>query len=82
MATHELKIERHWFHEIQGRRKRCEVRKDDRGFRVGDVLILNEYDREAERYTGAMVRRIVSHILRDVPGVEAGYVVLSLVVGM
>lgn len=46
------------------RRKTVEVRKDDRGYRVGDVLILREWDPGSDSYTGRQVEVLVTHILR------------------
>jgi hypothetical protein len=47
MKVHELKIEYTYYSDIQLGHKTFEIRKNDRGFGVGDLLILNAYD-EAE----------------------------------
>ena len=41
---HELKILPHFFREGISGRKTFELRKNDRPFRKGDLLALNEYD--------------------------------------
>jgi hypothetical protein len=46
MATHELKTVAPHFAHVQSGAKRAEIRKDDRGFAVGDVLVLRENARE------------------------------------
>ncbi len=42
--------------------KRYEVRRFDRDFHVGDILILVEFDRETARYSGESVRAKVTTI--------------------
>lgn len=40
--------------------KRFEVRKNDRDFKVGDILVLQEYDPEADTYIGGIVSAITT----------------------
>lgn len=81
---HELKTWPVYFNEIVRGDKAFEVRKDDRGFRVGDDLLLKEYIPEgdediAEGYTGRILHRRVSTIFRDsTMGINQGYVVMGL----
>ena len=44
MKTHALKTHPEPFAAVCLGHKTCEVRKDDRGFKVGDVLLLEEYE--------------------------------------
>lgn len=75
---------------VEGR-KPFEVRKDDRGFVVGDVLVLREWEacgcdacghdfaKPSGGYTGRVVRRLVTHIERGPSwGLPAGMVVMGL----
>lgn len=48
--THELKILPEYFTAVASGIKRFEIRKNDRGYNVGDILRLNEY--ENGKYTG------------------------------
>ncbi|NSQ65029.1 DUF3850 domain-containing protein [Enterococcus faecalis] len=48
--THELKILPEYFTAVVSGIKRFEIRKNDRGYNVGDILRLNEY--ENGKYTG------------------------------
>lgn len=41
---HELKCKSEFFRDLRTEKKNFEVRKDDRGFCVGDYLALNEID--------------------------------------
>lgn len=75
---HELKILPKYFADIAFREKRFEIRKNDRDFKVGDILKLNEYD--GEKYTGHFIRRNVIYIHHGDGkyGLEEGYCVLGL----
>lgn len=76
---HELKTWPQQFAALLDGSKPYEVRVDDRGFAVGDLLRLAEWDYAAERYTGRETTRRVTHILEPGTfGLRPGYVVLSL----
>ena len=57
---HELKIEVEYFKLVLNGIKKFEIRKNDRGFRVGDLLILKEYDTGI--YTGREINVWVTYI--------------------
>lgn len=46
MTTHDIKVHPQYFNAIADGSKPFEVRKDDRGYAVGDVLRLREWDPE------------------------------------
>ena len=58
-------------------RKTVEIRKDDRHFQAGDILVLEEDD-VVNGYTGRSVQRMVTHCLREEPWVPRGFVALSI----
>lgn len=60
MASHNLKIHRQHFGPVQLGLKTAELRLNDRDFKVGDWLILNEWD---NGYTGQQVARKLSTLL-------------------
>lgn len=63
--VHKLKTWPCYFEEVfQGRRK-FEIRINDRNFQVGDTLLLEEYDIDAEAYTGRHCHREVTYILTN-----------------
>lgn len=69
------------FRDIRSGVKTFEVRLDDRGFRVGDHLVLLEYDPLTTCYSGETERRVVTHLLSGGQfGIAPGYVVMSLAV--
>ena len=78
MSEHSLKILPPYFAAVAEGRKPFEVRKDDRGFQVGDVLVLSEWTPE-QGYTGAMMGQRVTYIYRgEAGGLQEGYVVMGL----
>lgn len=78
MATHELKTVQPHLSAVQSGSKRAEIRRDDRGFAVGDVLVLREYDPAADALTGRFVEVRVTHVLRGFEGLATGFVALSI----
>lgn len=79
MATHNLKCWPEFYVEVRSGRKTFEVRKDDRGFKVGDVLILECWDPVAKDYTGDFFPVRVNYILPGGSfGVLPGFVVMSI----
>jgi hypothetical protein len=79
MTTHELKTWPLYFRAVANGSKPFEVRKDDRGFAVGDVLWLREWDPATQEYTGDECRAEVTYVLRDyAPAIGEGYAVLGV----
>lgn len=59
---HELKILPEYYNEVLSKNKLFELRKNDRDYKVGDFLILKEF--ENGNYTGrATARLMISYIL-------------------
>lgn len=61
--THCLKIQSRYFEEIQNGDKTFEVRKNDRNFKLGDKVILQEYDIDNNTYSGSEIEMRISYIL-------------------
>ena len=51
MKIHELKILPQYFEKVLDGSKTFELRKDDRGYEVGDILILKEFNVGLEDHT-------------------------------
>ncbi len=84
---HKLKVDPLAFDELAAGRKSFEIRKDDRGFAVGDILMLqqtvNTGDEMAKGkplvYTGELECVVVTHIIRGPSyGVAEGWAVMSI----
>ena len=78
MTEHELKIWPKQYDAIADGRKTFELRKDDRGFAVGDVLYLRDYYPDIAKYSGRWIRVVVTYILKDFQGLQEGYVVMGI----
>ncbi len=69
----DLKIEPKYFEAQEKGNKNFEIRKNDRGYQVGDLLFLHEY--EDSQYTGRLLVRKVTYITSYKQ--KEGYVVLG-----
>jgi hypothetical protein len=86
MNTHDLKTDSKVFVLSYAGTKQYEIRFNDRDFKVGDILILNETKysgaqmknyRKPLEYTGRQLMRRVDHVLEGY-GLEPGWVILSV----
>lgn len=76
---HELKIWSKYYADVASGSKTFEVRLDDRGYEVGDLLVLYEYGPDTKLPGNGIAYRRVTYIGRDMPGVMPGYVVMSII---
>lgn len=76
---HELKVWPEYYKALMSDLKQFELRKNDRDFKVGDELLLREYDPQTATYTGKSLRRWIHYIVKDVPhfGLMEGYCILG-----
>lgn len=76
--THELKILPQWFADVKSGKKNFEIRRNDRDFKVGDLLCLKEY--EKGRYTGNEVIREIEYIYKGdgTYGLSADFCILGM----
>ena len=78
MTEHDLKCWPEFWDNLESGRKTFDIRIDDRGFEVGDTLLLREWHPVTHVYSGREIRRTVTHMLRNWRGIQSGYVILSL----
>jgi hypothetical protein len=65
MKIHELKTWIEYWEEVAGGEKTFEVRKNDRNYKVGDMLFLRCYDKDKQQYTGkGGLKRVITYILK------------------
>lgn len=74
---HDVKLLTAYFDDVRRGRKKAELRKNDRNYAVGDMLLLREYD--GQDYTGRKMLVQITHILQGCGfGLAEGYAVLSI----
>jgi len=77
--THALKTWPEFYRLVKSGVKNFEVRKYDRPFRVGETLLLQEWDEIQMEYTGEELQREITYILMGGKfGVEEGFCVMGL----
>ncbi|PGQ52656.1 DUF3850 domain-containing protein [Bacillus cereus] len=59
---HNLKINKEFFSPVVEQIKTFEIRRNDRGFQVGDKIVLNEWDNKNKEYTGEKVNGEITYI--------------------
>jgi ASC-1-like (ASCH) protein len=79
MRKHYLKTWPEYFEAVKKHEKKFEIRVNDRDFRKGDILILQEYDPKTNSYTGATdITAVVTYILSGPPFLPEDYVCMSI----
>jgi len=69
---HELKTWEEYFQFMLEGKKAFELRKNDRGFLAGDELLLREFNKDTQTYTGRTLRRKISYVLQSDEGEKFG----------
>lgn len=75
---HQLKVWIPYYEFTVNGVKNFDVRKNDRNFMVGDILLLSEWDQKKNGYTGRIAFRKVTYILRGVFGLPDDLCVMQL----
>lgn len=85
MAVHKVKSWPWFFQPMVDGEKKHDMRNTDRNYRVGDTLILQEFDPRTGRYTGREHKMTITYITsRDTPcalssnGLAQDHVILSV----
>lgn len=76
--VHDLKTWSGFFWQVQRGVKPFELRKNDREYQAGDILILRDYDQEAQCYTGHVLVAVVTCVIDDATFLQPGYVALGI----
>lgn len=75
---HKLKTHPEFFINVFSGIKTFEIRKDDRDFKIGDELLLEEFLPKGD-YTGRNLHRRIDYILKGGQfGIETGFVALAI----
>lgn len=82
MNTHHVKIWPQWFEAVQTGLMTFQIRKDDRGYAVGDRLVLEELRPFTGEYTGRQVQRHVTYVMRGVDAEKVGLPIGLCILGI
>lgn len=75
-SVHSLKIAPKYFEKVLSGEKTFEFRYNDRNYRVGDILILKEYNNN--EFTGREISVQITYILDNFLGIQERYVILAI----
>lgn len=73
--VHQIRLAKSYFDDVANGIKTFELRKNDRGYKKGDILEMMEF--ADGKNTGRMVRVLVTYILEDYTGIEDGYCIMA-----
>lgn len=79
MKIHNVLCAAEWFEPVIKKRKRFEIRENDRDYREGDFMILNEIDIEQQK-TGRVALARIDYDMDDFEGLKEGWSALSITV--
>lgn len=78
MVVHDVKCWSEPFNAVVSGVKKFEWRLNDRDYRVDDVIVLNEWNPDTDKYSGRYIRKRITYVLTEGFGLPDGYCVLSL----
>lgn len=75
---HVMKCWPEYFQEVWDKNKPFEIRKDDRNIQAGDTILLKEWDKDKERFTGRAIECLASYVIRNNKFCKPGYCTIGL----
>lgn len=85
--VHDVRSWPEFFEPVRREQKTFELRKNDRGYREGDILLLREWEPKENHYTGRELRRQITYVMNGLgtvgvieplKGLSHGYCILGL----
>ena len=73
---HEIKIAAMYYEDVVSGKKSFELRKNDRGYKQGDKLIMLEF--KDGKHTGRIANADIVYMLEDYTGLAEGYCILGI----
>lgn len=74
--VHDVKLGTTFFDDVKTGRKTFELRKNDHGYKEGDIIVIHEY--KDGTTTGRTIEKKIVYMLEDFTGLEDGYCILGL----
>lgn len=86
MNTHKVKSWPDLFASLISGDRQFDLRRNDRGYKVGDLIVFQEYDDRKRVFTGMELSRRITYVMDGVGvgsieplrGLQHGFVILSL----
>ena len=78
VINHIVKIDPEYFDDVVNKVKKFEVRKNDRNYKVGNIIELREFNRKRNEYTGRTITAEITYILDNEEYVKENYVIFAL----
>jgi hypothetical protein len=75
---HELKSWPEYFQATKSGTKTFELRKGDRDFKVGDIVVLREWEPDTQTFTGQTVIKEITYVLASGPWLQPGFVAFGI----
>lgn len=73
--VHQIRLASMYFNDVVSGKKSFELRKNDRNYKIGDILEMLEFN--DGRHTGRTVKAEVTYMLEDYTGLTEGYCILA-----
>lgn len=73
--VHQIRLAKPYFDDVANGIKTFELQKNDRGYKVGDILEMMEF--ADGKNTGRTVKVLVTYMLEDYTGIEDGYCIMA-----
>lgn len=74
--VHTIKLAKMYYEDVKSGKKSFELRKNDRGYKQGDILKMLEYAEGA--WTGRQIIAEVTYLLENYAGIEEGYCIMAI----
>lgn len=77
-VVHRLKTINPFFTDLWKRKKKFEIRKNDRNYRIGDHVYLEEYDSINDKFSGRFICAQITYVLNQKQfsnGLQKGYII-------
>lgn len=80
---HALVTPKTYFEEVLTGKRTAEIKKDDRPYKFGDEIILQEFDTATKLYTGRELSLTITSVARNIPreGLRRGFVFMCFAAG-
>lgn len=74
--VHQIRLASMYFDDVVSGKKPFELRKNDRGYKEGDILEMMEF--KDGKNTGRTVKVLVTYLLQEYAGIEDGYCIMGI----